>query len=181
MNSFSLKKLLTLFPIIKLEIYNKELCLIIKTNLLNKIFFLLKNHFKYQFKILSYISGVDNPKLFYRFKIIYDLLSIQYNIRLRIKLITNELIPINSLEPIFKGANWWECEIWDMFGIFFNNNLNLIRLLTDYGFEGYPLRKDFPLSGFYETKYSQIKHRIIYSNLELCQEYRTFNFSSPWN
>jgi NADH:ubiquinone oxidoreductase subunit C len=179
-NLFNLKKLLVLFPIIKLEIYNKELCLILKTNLLNNILLLLKNHFNYQFKILSCISGVDNPKLSYRFQVVYDLLSIRYNIRLRIKVITNELMPINSVESIYSNANWWECEIWDMFGIFFDNNSNLVRLLTDYGFEGYPLRKDFPLSGFYESKYSQIKHRVVYGNLELCQEYRTFDFPSPW-
>jgi NADH-quinone oxidoreductase subunit C len=87
---------------------------------------------------------------------------------------------INSAESIFPAANWWESEIWDMFGIFFNNHPNLVRLLTDYGFEGYPLRKDFPLSGFYEAKYSQIKNRVIYGNLELCQEYRTFEFATPW-
>jgi len=180
MNITSLKSLLLLFPIIKLEIYNKEPCLILKTNLSNKVLFLLKNHFKYQFKILSCVSGVDNPKLLYRFNVVYDLLSLQYNIRLRVKFITNELMPVHSAESVYSGANWWECEVWDMFGIFFSNNSNLVRLLTDYGFEGYPLRKDFPLSGFYESKYSQIKHRVIYSNLELCQEYRSFDFPSPW-
>jgi NADH:ubiquinone oxidoreductase subunit C len=170
-----------LIPILKIEIFSKnELCINISLNFLNNIFFFLKNNFDQQFKILSYISGIDNPKLIYRFKIIYDLLSIFYNVRLRVKLMANELTSVSSLESIYSGANWWECEIWDMFGIFFTNNFNLIRLLTDYGFEGYPLRKDFPLNGFYESKYSQIKHRVIYNNLELCQQYRTFEFFSPW-
>lgn len=180
MNFFSLKCLLSLFPIVKLEIFNKEPCLTVKTSLSNKFLFLLKNHFNYQLKILTCVSGIDEPKLLYRFKIVYDLLTIQYNTRLRVKFVADELMPINSAEPIFSGANWWECEVWDMFGIFFNNNSNLVRLLTDYGFEGYPLRKDFPLSGFYESKFNNIKNRIVYGSLELCQEHRTFSYSSPW-
>ena len=180
MNIVSLKNLLTLFPVIKLEIFNKEPCLVVKTSLSNNILLLLKNHFKYQYKILSCVSGVDDPRSLYRFKIVYDLLSVQFNTRIRVKFIADELMPINSAEPVFPCANWWESEIWDMFGIFFNNHSNLVRLLTDYGFEGYPLRKDFPLSGFYESRYSQIKSRVVYGNIELCQEYRTFEFPSPW-
>ena len=180
MNLFSLKNLLTLFPIIKLEIFNGEPCLIVKTSLSNKILFLLKNHFKYQFKILTCVSGIDEAKSLYRFKVVYELLSIQFNSRLRVKFIANELMPINSAERIYPASNWWESEIWDMFGIFFNGHSNLVRLLTDYGFEGYPLRKDFPLSGFYESRYSQIKNRVVYGNIELCQEYRTFKYTSPW-
>lgn len=180
MNLFFLKNLLFLFPIIKLEFFNKEPCLNVKTSLSNKFIFLLKNHFNYQFKILTCISGVDEPKLLYRFKIVYDLLSIQYNMRLRVKFMADELMPVYSAESVFSGANWWECEVWDMFGVFFYNNSNLVRILTDYGFEGYPLRKDFPLCGFYESKFNTTKNRIVYSNLELCQEYRTFSFPSPW-
>lgn len=180
MNTLSLKKLLLMFPIIKLEFYNKEICLITKTSLSNNILLFLKKHFNYQFKILTCVSGIDEPNSLYRFKVVYELLSVQYNTRIRVKFIVDELMSINSAASIFPAANWWECEVWDMFGIFFNNHPNLVRLLTDYGFEGYPLRKDFPLSGFYEAKYSQIKNRVIYGNLELCQEYRTFEFSTPW-
>lgn len=177
---FSLKNILGLFPIVKLEIFNEERCLFVKTSLILKFLILLKNHFKYQFKMLTCISGLDEPKSSYRFKIVYELLSIQYNNRIRVKCAAAELIPVNSVESIYSSANWWECEIWDMFGVFFNNSSNLVRLLTDYGFEGYPLRKDFPLTGFYESKYNQIKHRVTYGNVELCQEYRTFDFPSPW-
>lgn len=180
MNNISLKNLLLMFPIIKLEFYNEEICLLAKTRLSNSLLLFLKNHFNYQFKILTCVSGVDEPNSLYRFKVVYELLSIQYNTRIRVKFMVDELMSINSAEPIFSAANWWECEVWDMFGIFFNNHSNLVRLLTDYGFEGYPLRKDFPLSGFYEAKYSQIKNRVIYNNIELCQEYRTFDFHSPW-
>lgn len=180
MNVFSLKNLLLLFPIIKLEIFNQEPCLLVKTNLSNKVLFLLKNHFKYQFKILTCVSGIDEPKNLYRFKVVYELLSIKFNTRIRIKFLADELMLINSAELVFPNANWWESEVWDMFGIFFSNHSNLVRLLTDYGFEGYPLRKDFPLNGFYESRYSQIKSRVIYGNIELCQEYRTFEFPSPW-
>jgi NADH:ubiquinone oxidoreductase subunit C len=89
-------------------------------------------------------------------------------------------MPIESCGNIFETAHWYESEIWDMFGIFFSNHLNLTRLLTDYGFEGYPLRKDFPLSGFIETSYDYTKKRVANEPVELSQEYRAFKFSSPW-
>ncbi len=172
--------ILKIFPFIKVEIFNKELCFVIKTNVLTKALLLLKNHFKYQFKMLTCISGIDYPEKAYRFLVVYELLSLHFNTRVRVKCYANELIPISSVEKIFTSANWWECEIWDMFGVFFNNHSNLVRILTDYGFEGYPLRKDFPLSGFYESRYHSIKHRVVYGQIELCQEYRTFDFPSPW-
>jgi NADH/F420H2 dehydrogenase subunit C len=172
--------ILKIFPFIKLEIFNKEPCFIVKTNLLDKALFLMKNHFKYQFKMLTCISGVDYPNNTYRFQVVYELLSLRFNSRTRVKCFVNEIIPVNSVENIFLGASWWECEVWDMFGIFFNDHSNLVRILTDYGFEGYPLRKDFPLSGFYESRYHHTKHRVVYGEIELCQEYRTFDFPSPW-
>jgi NADH/F420H2 dehydrogenase subunit C len=140
----------------------------------------LKNHFKYQFKILTCISGIDYPENSYRFQIVYELLSIKYNSRIRLKVLIDELTPMNSVEKVFPCANWWECEIWDMFGVFFRRHPNLTRLLTDYGFHGHPLRKDFPLSGFIESRYNVNKNRVAYENLELTQEYRTFEFISPW-
>ena len=159
--------ILKVFPFIKLEIYKKEPCFIVKTKWLTKAIFVLKNHFKYQFKVLTCISGVDYPNNTYRFQVVYELLSLRFNARTRVKCFVNELIPVDSLENVFIGANWWECEVWDMFGIFFNNHSNLVRILTDYGFEGYPLRKDFPLSGFYESRYNHSKHRVIYGEIEL--------------
>lgn len=174
------KNMIKTLPIIRLELYNKESTFFLPNNLLNETIIILKNHFKYQFKILTCISGVDYPEKLYRFQIVYELLSIKFNSRLRIKVLVNELIPINSIEKIFLGSSWWECEIWDMFGVFFNNQKNLTRLLTDYGFQGYPLRKDFPLSGFTESRYNILKNRVVYENVELAQEYRTFQFLSPW-
>ena len=174
------ENLIKVLPIVRFELYNKESCFLIKTNLLNDIIAVLKNHYKYQFKILTCISGVDYPENLYRFQVVYELLSLRYNARARIKILVNELTPINSIEKLFFAASWWECEIWDMFGIFFLNQNNLTRLLTDYGFQGYPLRKDFPLSGFIEARYNATKGRVVYENLELAQEYRIFEFISPW-
>jgi NADH/F420H2 dehydrogenase subunit C len=173
--------ILRIFPFIKFEIFNKDICFTVKTNMINKSLFFLKNHFKYQFKMLTCVSGVDCPNNLYRFQVVYELLSLRFNSRIRIKCLVNEVTPLNSVENCFLGASWWECEVWDMFGVFFSNHNNLVRILTDYGFEGYPLRKDFPLSGFYESRYHYTKHRVAYGALELSQEYRTFDFPSPWS
>ena len=89
-------------------------------------------------------------------------------------------MPVESVSNLFSAANWYECEIWDMFGVFFSNHPNLVRLLTDYGFEGYPLRKDFPLSGFVESSYDYTRKRVSSERVELSQEYRSFKFTSPW-
>lgn len=174
------ENIIKILPIARFELYNKESSFLIQTNLVNEVLIILKNHFKYQFKVLSCISGVDYPENLYRFQLVYELLSIKFNSRVRLKVLVDELIPVNSIEKIFPGATWWECEIWDMFGVFFLYQYNLTRLLTDYGFQGYPLRKDFPLTGFTEARYNVLKSRVVYENLELAQEYRTFEFISPW-
>jgi NADH/F420H2 dehydrogenase subunit C len=173
--------MIKILPIVRFELYKEENSFLIQTNLLTEILTIFKNHFKYQFKVLTCISGVDYPENLYRFQLVYELLSIKYNSRIRVKVLVDELLPIKSVEKVFSGASWWECEIWDMFGVFFLNHSNLTRLLTDYGFQGYPLRKDFPLSGFTESRYNVIKNRVVYENIELAQEYRTFDFSSPWD
>lgn len=174
------ENIIKILPIIRLELYNKENSFLIPSNLLIEILTIFKTHYIYQFKILSCISGVDYPENFYRFQIVYELLSLKFNSRVRLKVLTTELIPVDSIEKIFSGASWWECEIWDMFGIFFLNQKNLTRILTDYGFQGYPLRKDFPLTGFNESRYSLTKNRVVYEKVELSQEYRTFECLSPW-
>jgi NADH/F420H2 dehydrogenase subunit C len=174
------ENMIKILPIVRFELYKEETSFLIQTNLLTEILTIFKNHFKYQFKVLTCISGVDYPENLYRFQLVYELLSIKYNSRIRVKVLVDDLLPINSVEKVFSGASWWECEIWDMFGVFFLNHSNLTRLLTDYGFQGYPLRKDFPLSGFTESRYNVIKNRVVYENIELAQEYRTFDFSSPW-
>ena len=174
------KNIIKILPIVRFELYNRESSFFIKSNTIVEVITILKHHFKYQFKILTCISGVDYPENLYRFQIVYEFLSVKFNSRLRIKIMGDENTPVNSIENIFPAATWWECEVWDMFGVFFINQYNLSRILTDYGFQGYPLRKDFPLSGFTESRYNPIKGRVVYENLELAQEYRTFEFISPW-
>merc|ERR1712127_1127782 len=144
-------------------------------------YFFFRCHTQFQFKVLTSIAGVDYPMITNRFQVVYDLLSLKFNRRLRIKVILNELSSIDSCEKIYSAANWFECEVWDMFGIFFKNHNNLRRILTDYGFEGHPLRKDSPLTGFIEMRYSENQKRVISEPVEFSQEYRTFNFFSPFN
>lgn len=141
-------------------------------------------HIKFQYKILSCISGVDflgtKINTFYRFSVVYDLLSLTYNTRLKIKIFLNELSFLSSSTSIFINSNWWEREIWDMYGIWFSNHPDLRRILTDYGFDGFPLRKDFPLVGFYEVVYDFKKKRIVSQPCEFSQEFRNFSFENIW-
>ena len=176
----NLQNLFKICPFEKIQIFNSDITLVVKPNMLLNVLFFLKYHILYQFEILTCISAVDYPSNKYRFKLVYELLSVKYNIRIRVKTFTNELIGIDSCDKLYLTAGWYECEIWDMFGVFFKNHSNLRRILTDYGFEGYPLRKDFPLSGFVEMRYSESQKRVINESIELSQEYRTFNFLSPW-
>jgi len=176
----NLKILAKIFPVKKIQIYNNETSIVFHTNdFLDGLLF-LKNNILCQFKILSCISGVDYPTNKYRFKIVYDLLSIRYNSRLRVKILNHELVPVSSCEHLFPAAGWFECEVWDMFGVFFQNHSNLKRILTDYGFEGYPLRKDFPLSGYVEMSYNDIQKGVKEESIELSQEYRDFDTYSLW-
>ena len=176
----NIKNLLKICPVQKIQFFNNELVLVVKPDHLIPLLKILKNHVSYQFEILTCITGVDYPSNLHRFKIVYELLSVRYNCRIRVKTFTNELVGINSCDKLFLTAGWYECEIWDMFGVFFKNHTNLKRILTDYGFEGYPLRKDFPLSGFIEVRYHETQKRIVNEPLEMAQEYRNFTFLSPW-
>ena len=176
----NLKNITKILPILKIQIHQEEISLLVRNKHLISTLIFLKNHIKYQFKILSCISGVDYPSNKYRFKIVYELLSVKYNVRLRVKVLTDELTPVESCGSVFNAGSWYESETWDMYGIFFTNHVNLTRLLTDYGFEGYPLRKDFPLSGFVEVSYDYTRKRVTNERIELSQEYRSFKFSSPW-
>ncbi|XP_034254381.1 NADH dehydrogenase [ubiquinone] iron-sulfur protein 3, mitochondrial [Thrips palmi] len=140
----------------------------------------LKDHHNAQFTNLSDIGGVDVPSRMYRFEVVYNLLSVRYNTRIRVKTYTDELTPLDSVNDVHKAANWYEREIWDMFGVFFADHPDLRRILTDYGFEGHPFRKDFPLSGFVELRYDDTKKRVVVEPLELAQEFRRFELNSPW-
>lgn len=176
----NIKDLFGLCPLEKIQFYDKDLTVVVKPKFLYDILVFFKYHISYQFDSLTCISGVDYPKNKYRFKLVYDLLSIRYNNRFRIKTFTHELFGVDSCNQLYFAAGWYECEIWDMYGVFFKNHSNLKRILTDYGFEGHPLRKDFPMSGFVEMKYNETEKRVINESIELCQEYRTFKFLSPW-
>jgi len=140
----------------------------------------LKLHIGYQYNMLTCISGVDFLGKSYRFSVVYDLLSLTFNSRLRIKVFVNEITSVPSIIDVFINANWWEREIWDLYGIYFDKHPDLRRILTDYGFEGHPMRKDFPLSGFVEFRYDEGKKRVIGEPIELTQEFRSFTFERPW-
>lgn len=167
--------------IIKIIIQKQEMILYIKRKYIFEVMQFLKLHSLCQYKILSDIIGIDFPSRKNRFEVAYQLLSISYNQRIRIKLQTNEITPISSITAIFSGAGWFEREIWDLFGVFFFNNGDLRRILTDYGFEGFPLRKDFPLTGFIEVRYDISQKKVISEPIQLAQEFRNFDFLSPWN
>lgn len=181
LTTFFSQYLLKILPIINYTFYKKELSINIPFNKLVPILFFLKNHTNCQYKILSDLCAVDYINKKERFNIIYNLLSIRFNTRIRVKISINELQPINSIISVYKAASWWERETWDMFGIFFSHHPDLRRILTDYGFEGHPLRKDFPLSGFLEVYYNELKKRVVYEPINLSQQYRLFEFNSPWN
>jgi len=140
----------------------------------------LKDHENCLFKVLIDIFAVDYPNKEKRFELVYCLLSIKYNSRLKVKTFVDEFTPIESIVDLYQAANWLEREVWDMHGVYIEQHPDLRRILTDYGFEGYPLRKDYPLSGYTEVRYDDSQKRVIYEPLELSQEFRVFNFSSPW-
>lgn len=140
----------------------------------------LKDHHNAQYTNIVDICGVDVLTRQYRFEVVYNLLSVHFNSRIRVKTYTDELTPLDSATAVYKGANWYEREVWDMFGVFFSNHPDLRRILTDYGFEGHPFRKDFPLSGYVEVRYDDEVQRVVVEPLELTQEFRKFDLSTPW-
>lgn len=140
----------------------------------------LKNDAKCKFDSLIDLCGVDYPARERRFDVVYHLLSMGHNHRIRVKITTDEVEPVRSLAEIFPNADWYEREAFDMYGIIFDQHPDLRRLLTDYGFEGYPLRKDFPLSGYVEVRYDEERKAVVYEPVNLPQEYRSFDFMSPW-
>lgn len=132
------------------------------------------------FETLIDICGVDYPERSDRFDVVYHLLSMRMNHRIRVRIRTDEDTPVASATVLWPAANWFEREAFDMYGIQFADHPDLRRILTDYGFEGYPLRKDFPLTGHYEVRYDDLEKRVIYEPVQLTQEYRNFDFLSPW-
>ena len=161
-------------------IINEELTVEVNVNDLIEVVQFLKSNDKCKFRQLIDIAGVDYPEKDKRFQLVYLFLSHENNIRIKIliKFQPDELI--NSLTKIFPSANWMEREVFDMYGIKFKNHPDLRRILTDYGFKGHPLRKDFPLTGFNEVRYSEKEKKVIYEPVKLEQNYRNFDFESPW-
>ncbi len=162
------------------EIKYNELLLKISVNEIVAVITFLKSNSRLKFKQLIDIAAIDYPNEDKRFELVYLLLSIESNLRIKIsvKFESNEKIP--SITKIFPSANWMEREVFDMYGIKFINHPDLRRILTDYNFKGHPLRKDFPLTGFNEVRYSEKDKKVIYEPVKLEQNYRNFDFSSPW-
>ena len=157
-----------------------QLQISISTNQILDVVDYIKNDEACEFRQITDIAGVDFPERIKRFDVIYHFLSFKHNIRLRIKITISEDETISSITSIFPAANWFEREAFDMYGIQFKDHPDLRRILTDYGFEGYPLRKDFPLSGNVEIRYDEIDKKIIHEPVNLQQDFRSFDIQSPW-
>lgn len=158
-----------LLPLRVLSLQKKEFIVVSFSKIIKKTLHLLKEHTNSQFQYISDICGVDYIQNKKRFEVVYNLLSLRYNQRIRIRTLIGELDSIESIVSLFVSANWWEREAWDMFGIHFEGNKKLFRILTDYGFKGYPLRKDFPLSGFFEVRFNDLLMRVQGEPVEFMQ------------
>jgi len=180
-NSFE-RYLLGLMPKFVTEIkkVNNELFIFVESKYISEILEILSLHTNFLYTSLVDISSVDYPERVNRFEIVYHLLSYKKNHRVNVKTYTDEITPISSVSLVYPSSVWSEREIWDMHGIFFINNPDLRRILTDYGFEGHPLRKDFPLTGYNEVRYDDTQGYVVSENLELAQEFRLYDYTSPW-
>lgn len=166
--------------IISTEVKFGELTVKVARDRIGSVLRMLRDDGACRFEVLIDICGVDWPGRENRFDVVYHLLSPRVNQRIRVKLETSETDPVPSAVDIFPAANWFEREAYDMYGIFFTGHPDLRRLLTDYGFQGYPLRKDFPLTGHVEVRYDDEKKKVVYEPVRLTQEFRNFDFESPW-
>ena len=163
-----------------LSIVGDQLVAIVEKEDIAKFLVFLRDDVNCQFKQLMDICGVDYPERPQRFEVVYNLLSLVHNNRVTVKVMLDDNSSIPSVSKVFSSADWWEREIWDLFGIFFSGHPDLRRILTDYGFDGHPLRKDFPLTGYVEVRYDDAQKRVVYEPVKLTQEYRDFDFLSPW-
>ncbi|EMG46159.1 ALI1 Probable NADH-ubiquinone oxidoreductase 30.4 kDa subunit [Candida maltosa Xu316] len=163
------------------SVWKDELTIYVAPSAIRPVMSYLKNHTSCQFKAVMDITAADYPSRTNRFDVVYNLLSVRHNSRIRVKTYANETSPVPSVTPLFNGANWYERETYDLFGVFFVGHPDLRRIMTDYGFEGHPLRKDFPTTGYTEVRYDEEKKRVIYEPLELTQAWRNFTVgSSVW-
>ncbi len=166
--------------VLEVEQPNDELTIRARRSAVAQVLKFLRDDSQTQFKVLVDLCGVDYPEREERFEVVYNLLSAKHNQRVRVKVSTDETTPIPTVVGLFSCAGWLEREAWDLFGIYFEDHPDLRRILTDYGFEGHPLRKDFPLTGHVEVRYDEQQKRVVYDPVKLTQDFRTFDFLSPW-
>lgn len=157
-----------------------DLMLTVERSSIVRILTYLRDSESLQFSQLIDVCGVDYLGREPRFEVVYHLLSLAYNQRVRLKVQVEDGMPVPSVTPVYSSANWWEREVFDLYGIPFEDHPDLRRILTDYGFEGHPMRKDFPLTGHVEVRYDDIEKRVVYEPVKLPQAFRTFDFESPW-
>jgi NADH-quinone oxidoreductase subunit C len=157
-----------------------ELTITAKAADIVKVATFLKTDAACQFICIIDVTAVDRPERKKRFDVVYHFLSPRLNQRIRVKVATDEVTPVLSLIGVFRGADWFERETYDLYGVLFTGHPDMRRILTDYGFEGHPLRKDFPLTGFVEVRWDDEQKRVMYDKVKLAQEFRTFDFLSPW-
>ncbi len=162
------------------EIRLGELTLTVRRDGIARALTFLRDDSSVDCKILVDVCGVDYPGRAERFDVVYNLLSLRQNHRVRVKVTTDEDTPVPSVAGVFSTADWFEREVWDLYGVFFSDHPDLRRILTDYGFEGHPLRKDFPMTGYVEVRYDDEAKRVVYEPVKLTQEFRSFDFLSPW-
>lgn len=162
------------------KIAHGELTITVPATSIRRVLGYLRDDPNMLFKELVDLCGVDYPERERRFEVVYHLLSLEHNQRIRVKVETDETTPVPSVVELFSTAGWFEREAWDMYGIYFADHPDLRRILTDYGFEGHPLRKDFPLTGHVELRYDDEQKRVVYEPVKLRQDFRTFDFLSPW-
>ncbi|EDK43898.1 Putative NADH-ubiquinone oxidoreductase 30.4 kDa subunit, mitochondrial [Lodderomyces elongisporus] len=163
------------------SVWKDELTIYVAPSAIQIVSLFLKNHTSAQFKSCMDVTAADYPSRTNRFDVVYNLLSVRHNSRIRVKTYANETSAVPSVTSIYHGANWYERETYDLFGVFFTGHPDLRRIMTDYGFEGHPLRKDFPTTGYTEVRYDEEKKRVVYEPLELTQAWRNFTVgSSVW-
>ena len=166
--------------VLEMSVEHDELMLVVNASGIARVQAFLRDDANCLFKQLVDLCGVDYPEREQRFDVVYNLLSLRHNHRIRVKIRTDEVAPVPSVIEVFSSAGWYEREAWDLFGILFSDNPDLRRILTDYGFEGHPLRKDFPLTGYVEVRYDETQKRVVYEPVSLVQDFRNFDFMSPW-
>lgn len=162
------------------HVAHDELMLMVRADMVVRALTFLRDDANCQFKQLVDLCGVDYPEREQRFDVVYNLLSLRQNQRIRVKIHTDETTPVPSVTEVYSAAGWYEREAWDLYGILFSDHPDLRRIMTDYGFEGHPLRKDFPMTGYVELRYDEERKRVVYEPVSLVQDFRNFDFMSPW-